>query len=167
MRSKRLKMYLVVLSAVLSANFLVPQAQAGLMAAKGTPQQIPAPAAVQLSEPSELPDPALEVDWIAGMAMGKGCRGQGVAQGAVCSYGSTLPPPGPLAEGLLGDLPPTSVGAFSIPTGSDPEGASDVPVPGTLVLFGLGLASLGVAGRRRRENLNRHKIHGGLVARIE
>lgn len=141
----------IMLAALLSVNFLAAQAHAGLISGKGAVAPPPDLASVQGIELPELPAPLVEEEWewINDLAMGKGCRGRGVVKGAVCSYGSLVPPPGQLIDELPGELPPGTIGGFSVPAGSDPEGANSVPIPGTLVLLGLGLASLG-AGRRRR-----------------
>lgn len=141
----------IMLAALLSVNFLAAQAQAGLITAKGAPAPPPDLSSVQGLELPDLPEPVLEQvrEWINDLAMGKGCRGRGVVKGAVCSYDSLVPPPGQLIEELPGGLPPGTIGGFSVPAGSGPEGGNKVPVPGTVVLLGLGLASLGAARRRR------------------
>ena len=161
MRNKRFKSPLVMLTILVLANYLVPQAQAGLIMAKGVRGELPGPAAPAeelVVIPLESFDPEVEVEaeWISflqstvggegegvnGPITAKGCKDKRSTGGVVCGYlGPSSIVPGPQlfgAEGLAGPS------LFAV---DGDENA--VPIPGTLVLFGLGLASLGALRRRR------------------
>jgi hypothetical protein len=161
MRNKRFKSPLVMLTVLLLANHLVPQAQAGLIMAKGVRGELPgpaAPAAALGAIPPESFDPEVEVEaeWVSllhptvggegegviGPITPKGCKDKRSTGGVVCGYLS-----------LSSIVPaPQFGGAEGLATPSLFEADGDdnaIPIPGTLVLLGLGLASLGASRRRR------------------
>jgi hypothetical protein len=156
MRNKKFKSPLVMLTVLLLANCLVPQAQAGLIVAKGVRGELPGPAApaVELGAiPPESFDPEVEVEaeWISLLRSTIGGEGEGVI-GPITSKGcmdkrST----GGVVCGYLGFSRAPQVGGaegFATPALYEADDNA-VPIPGTLVLCGLGLASLGASRRRR------------------
>ena len=157
MRNKRFKSPRVMLTVLLLANYLVPQAQAGLILSKGVRGELSGLAAPALelgAIPPESFDPEVDVEaeWISflhstidGEWQGinaRGCKDKRATGGVVCGYldpSSIVPAPQFFgAEGFAG------------PALFEADGDENaVPIPGTLVLFGLGLALLGSSRRRR------------------
>lgn len=152
MRSKRIKSPLVMLSVVLLANYLVPQAQAGLMMGKGVHGEFSGPPASAqelgvIPLESVYPEVDVEAEWISflpstvggelqgvnGLINAKGCKDKRSTGGVVC--------------GRLGPRTQVFVAGPSLFEADADE--NTVPIPGTLVLFGLGLAALGASRRRR------------------
>jgi hypothetical protein len=154
MRNKKFKSPLVMLTVLFLAHYLVPQAQAGLIVAKGVRGELPGAAApaVELGEiPPENFDPEVGAEWISllrstvggegegviGPITPKGCKDKRSTGGVVCGYLSLS------RAAQVG-------GAEGLATLALYEADDNaVPIPGTLVLFGLGLASLGASRRRR------------------
>ena len=159
MRNKRFKSPRVMLTVFLLANYLVPQAQAGLILSKGVRGELPGTAAPALELgvfPLETFPPEVEAEWVSSLLSTVGGEGEGVnwlmptkgcqdkrsTGGVVCGYldpSSIVPAPQFFgAEGFAG------------PALFEADGDENaVPIPGTLVLFGLGLVLLGSSRRRR------------------
>lgn len=161
MKNKRFKSPLVMLTVLLLANYLVPQAQAGLIMGKGVHGEFSGPSAPAeelgvISLESLYPEVDVEAEWISflhstvggewqginGPINARGCKDKRATGGVVCGYldlSSIVPAPQFVdVEGLSGP---------SLLEADGDENA--VPIPGTLVLFGLGLAALGASRRRR------------------
>ena len=158
-RGKQAKSPLLMLTALLLVNFAIPQAHAALIAGKGMrldmgATTLPADTLDSLSVMS-LDSPEFFQgggDLMNDFFSGKGCRSGRTLEGTGCVFpggDSIIPTAAEGGQPGMGNPPPGSVGSFSSPELAAASDLSSVPVPGTLLLLGLGMASLGMSRRRR------------------